>query len=223
MIYGILVVALIFTVSMLLRHEFALNDRGIFLWKPLSSTLMTVILLAAFFRADPSDSTYTLALLPGVLLCFGGDMALMFTKKSSRAFLIGLVLFLLGHVAYTVTFIAFNGFHSSDWISAAVLAVFGLGVYLYILPGLGSMKVPVLFYVLIISLMVNRGLSTFSGNYFSPVQAWLISLGAILFYISDVVLALGKFRHAWKYGRINLAFYYAGQVCIAMSAGFHFL
>jgi hypothetical protein len=47
-----------------------------------------------------------------------------------------------------------------------------------------------------------------------------IALGALLFYVSDVILALHRFRFSWKYGRINLAFYYAGQALIALSASF---
>ena len=219
-LYGVVAGLMLITVTMLHRHEFAGEEKGIHLWKPLSSTLMTGILLIAFFRGECARMEFTLAILAGILLCFGGDMALMFMNRSKKAFRIGLVLFLLGHVAYIAAFTWFSGFHRSDWISGAILAVLGIAVYVYLLPGLGDMKIPVLLYVIIISVMVNRAVSVFSGDYFTATQAWLITGGAVLFYVSDVILALARFRHTWRYGRINLAFYYAGQVLTAMSAGF---
>lgn len=219
-LYGTVVALMAVTVIMLHRHEFAGNEKGIHLWKPLSSALMTCVLLIAFFRGECARAEYTLALLAGVLLCFGGDMALMFMNRSKKAFRIGLVLFLLGHVAYIAAFTWFSGFHASDWISGSVLVLLGIAVYAYLLPGLGDMKLPVLLYVVIISLMVNRAVSVFAGDYFTVTQAWLIAGGAVLFYVSDVILALARFRHTWRYGRINLAFYYSGQVLTALSAGF---
>lgn len=207
-------------VILLLRAEFSGDQKGIYLFKPFSSMLMTSVLLMSFLRDGCYRTDYTLALLAGILLSFGGDMALMFMNASKKAFRIGLVLFLLGHIAYIVVFTLFSGFQPSDWISALVLTAAAVCVYRYLLPGLGDMKVPVLLYVVIISLMVNRAISAFPGSYFNTAQALLITGGAILFYVSDVILALHRFRHQWRYGRINLAFYYAGQMLIALSASF---
>ncbi|MBN1533256.1 MAG: lysoplasmalogenase [Spirochaetes bacterium] len=217
-------VFLLMAVMLVLLHraEFAGNQRGIYMTKPLCSTLMVAVLLLSLCPSACGRWQYTLALLAGMLLSFGGDMALMFMNASKKAFRIGLVLFLLGHVAYIVVFTAFSGFHRSDWVSALVLAVLAVGIYLYLRPGLGDMKVPVLAYVVIISLMVNRAISTFYGTYFNFTQAALITSGAIMFFVSDVILAMHRFRHNWRYGRINLAFYYTGQVLTALSASFFF-
>jgi uncharacterized membrane protein YhhN len=84
------------------------------------------------------------------------------------------------------------------------------------------MKVPVIIYTVIISLMVNRAIAAFASPAFSTVQAWMISLGALLFYISDLILAAGRFWRPWKYNRISLAFYYSGQLLIAL-AGSYFI
>ncbi len=212
--------ALAVSVILLLRAEFSGDTRGIYAFKPIASALMTLTLLLSFLVEGGYRTEYTLSLLIGMVFCFGGDMALMFMNVSKKAFRAGLVLFLLGHVAYIVVLTLFSGFQSLDWMSAVVLAAAGAGVYLYLLPKLGDMKGPVLLYVIIISLMVNRAISTFSGGYFNPTQALLISAGAVLFFVSDVILALHRFRHPWRYGRINLAFYYAGQALIALSASF---
>jgi uncharacterized membrane protein YhhN len=207
-------------VAFLLRAEFAGSKKGIYVWKPIASTLMTAVLLLSFAGPGGYRTGYTLALLAGMALCFGGDMALMFMDESKKAFRIGLGLFLLGHVAYIVALTAFNGFQAADWMSGLVLAAAAAFVFVYLLPSLGDMKIPVLVYILIVSLMVNRALSAFAGTYFGSTQALLLAAGALLFYVSDLILALHRFRFKWRYGRINLAFYYAGQVLIALSASF---
>lgn len=83
-IYGIIIASMIITVTMLHRHEFASNEKGIHFWKPLSSTLMTFLLLASFFQEDSFRTEYTLSLLIGILLSFGGDMSLMFMNRSKK-------------------------------------------------------------------------------------------------------------------------------------------
>ena len=143
-------------------------------------------------------------------------IAAVFTK----GFLIGLVLFLVGHVVYAVVWTVANGFHAPDLISAAVVLALAILVFLYLRPGLESMQVPVVLYILIICFMVNRGLSTFSGSYFTATQDWLITAGAILFWLSDLMLAVNRFRRPFKAEPLGLFLYYGGQALIALSASY---
>jgi uncharacterized membrane protein YhhN len=83
---------------------------------------------------------------------------------------------------------------------------------------LGQLRWPVIAYMLVISVMVNRAISTLASPAFRPGQAAMIAVGAILFYISDVILAANRFWRPWKYDRISLAFYYSGQLLIALAA-----
>ncbi len=68
--------------------------------------------------------------------------------------------------------------------------------------------------------MVSRAVSTLASPVFSSGQAVLIVIGAVLFYISDIILAAGRFWKPWKYHRISLAFYYSGQLSIALAASY---
>ena len=63
--------------------------------KPVASAAFVAIAIAA---GAPGGSTYAAAVLAGLVLGAGGDVALMYDGK--RAFLAGLGLFLLGHLAY---------------------------------------------------------------------------------------------------------------------------
>jgi uncharacterized membrane protein YhhN len=208
---------LLITVPLLVWAALRENKKLVYVLKPVSTLLVILIALLSLFTPNASPA-YTWGITLGLVLCLGGDVALMF--ESNRAFMIGLVLFLLGHVVYAVFFTIPNGFHTADLITGLFLLLFAAGVYLYLKPGLGSMKGPVIAYILIICLMVNRATSTFFGDAFSPTQRWLIFLGAVLFMLSDIVLAVNRFRQPLKYGRLSLLLYYGGQVLIALSPSY---
>lgn len=120
---------------------------------------------------------YTTGVLVGLILSLGGDVALMF--PSGRAFLAGLALFLLAHVAYAVTFTLFNGFYPGDLASGGLLLVLAVAVYRYLKPDLEKMKGSVIVYIAVMCLMVNWAISAFFGVIFTQTQAWLMSAGAL--------------------------------------------
>lgn len=205
------------TVYLLIRAEFADDRRRIYLWKPLSTGLVVLVALLSLRGDGPWSPVYTWGVLAGLGLCMAGDLFLMF-PKNRQAFLAGLVFFLLGHVAYAVTFALLSGFHPADWVSGAILLAAGAGFFLYLRPHLGSMQGPVIAYILVISFMVNRGAAAFWSDAFTPAQAWMIFLGAVLFYVSDVILAVARYVRPFRTNRISLAFYYGGQALIALAA-----
>lgn len=206
------------TVTLLVRAEFADNAPGRYFFKPFSTLL--VIAVAFLSLRDPaSGASYSVAILAGLAVSLAGDVALMFMNQSQRAFRLGLVLFLLAHLLYAGVFTYFSGFHLRDLSSAVLLLVIAGGIYLWLRSGLGEMKGAVVAYIVIISLMVNRAVSTFYGDFFSAPQAWMIAIGAVLFYISDIFIALNRFWRPFRWNRISLYFYYGGQLLIALSAG----
>ena len=211
-------IPLMITVFFLIRAEFARNKARIHLLKPISSGLLIVTALLALTVPNHS-MTYLTGILIGLGLSFAGDMLLMF-HENHKMFLSGLVAFLLGHIAYTITLTIIGDFHPIDAVSMAVLAVWGTILVIILYPNLGKMKIPVILYIIIISLMVNRALSTLVGAAFTVSQSWMIAIGALLFYISDLILALGRFGKPFHYHRINLAFYYAGQFLLALSISY---
>ncbi len=205
------------TVTLLIRAEFRSDQKQIYSFKPVSTLLVIAVALLSFLTPNV-DPAFTLWVIAGLLLSLGGDVALMF--ESNRAFLVGLVLFLLAHVVYSVGFTLFNGFYAQDLISAAVLLVLAVGVYAYLRPGLGKMRGPVILYILVICFMVDRAVSTFFGTAFTATQAWLLTLGATLFWLSDLVLAVNRFRHPFEANRLGLYLYYGGQLLIALSPSY---
>ena len=208
---------LVITVSLLVRAEFKGDRRQVYILKPLSTLLVIVTALLSLLTPDAQPS-FTLWVTLGLVLSLGGDVALMF--ESNRAFMIGLVLFLLAHVVYCIAFTLPNGFHTADLITGAILLAVAVAAYGYLAPGLGKMKGPVIFYILVICFMVNRAASTFFGEAFTPTQAWLMTVGATLFLLSDLVLAINRFRHPFKTNRFGLFLYFGGQLLIALSPSY---
>ncbi len=98
-------------------------------------------------------------------------------------------------------------------ISAAVVAGIAVFVWRWIAPHVGDMAVPVITYVVVISVMVVLAFGTFGDG-----GSWLIPAGATLFFISDLFVARnqfvapGKVNHLW--GR---PLYYLAQVLLALS------
>ncbi len=214
---------LVVTVPTLIWAEMREARRWVYVTKPLSTLL--VIAAAALSLLSPSASPlYTWGVLVGLLLSLGGDVALML--PGDRAFLAGLVLFLLAHVAYIVTFTAVAlaqspvSLRAVSPLSALAIAGVSLALYRFLADGLGPMKGPVIAYTLVISLMVNRAFAIAASPAVAPAAAWMVALGAVSFYVSDAMLAVNRFGHPYRFHHLSLAFYYGGQYLIALAAGY---
>lgn len=222
------ILPLIITVALLIRasDRSPRDERQVRLWKPLSTLL--VILVAALSLSKPPgafDAGYSILLLGGLALSLAGDVLLI--EHTTRAFVAGLIAFLLAHVLYIAALVHMQatrdlGVHSTvEWIGALALILIGLGFYAYLRSGLGRMRVPVIAYMLVISTMVQRALALSAVHPGPSIQAVLIVGGALLFYTSDAILAISRFRFDDRlphYSLWNLSTYYAGQACLALSA-----
>jgi uncharacterized membrane protein YhhN len=148
------------------------------------------------------DSLFAQLIFAGLLLSALGDVLLLFS--SSRAFLAGLVAFLLAHLAYLGAFVQMGA--PTLW---GLLLVLGAGYFWFrwMWPHLGNWKAPVLAYGVVISLMLWAGLG---------VQRSEIWLGAVLFYLSDLFVARQRFVvQAPLNPRLGLPLYYAAQYLLA--------
>jgi len=203
-------------VILLIRAELLGKRQQRFIFKPAATLL--VIAAAGLSLLDPTpDLIYSVGVLVGLVLSLGGDIALMF-DESDKAFAIGLGLFLLAQITYTVVFTLLGRFSAWDALSGLLLTAAGIAFYRLLEDKLGKLRGPIIVYMLAISVMVNRAVSTLWSPIFHPGQATMIASGAVLFYMSDVILALNRFWKPCSYSRISLALYYGGQLLIALGA-----
>jgi uncharacterized membrane protein YhhN len=147
-------------------------------------------------------------------LVFGaiGDIALL--GRSNRAFLAGLVAFLIGHIAYVVAAAAVAPLATWPQL-AAIVPVIAAGVALrgWLWPKLGALKVPVIFYVLVITAMVVGSFATWRTGH-----CRYFTIGAVIFFLSDLCVARDKFiAPGFANKLVGLPLYFAGQLLIAHS------
>ncbi len=160
----------------------------------------------------------------GLLCSLAGDIFLMlsYARFSDRFFLPGLAAFLLAHVAYIIGLNIPFGQASPGWAigigfilgltAARLLQRIITGVRT---KGLRRMVAPVVAYGTIITLMLLSALLTLYRADWTTSTSGLVSLGAILFYASDVILAWNKFVRPIHNGRvINMAAYHLGQIAL---------
>lgn len=164
----------------------------------------------------------------GILFSLGGDIFLMLPEMD-RWFLPGLVSFLIGHVFYTIGFnYVLPELNVFGVFLAISIALFVAQIYRRLAAGLHAkgldrLRMPVLIYSIVISLMWLSALQTIFDINWKTNASLLVSLGATLFVASDIVLAWFKFVGPIKYGRlINLTCYHLGQILLIVGVGVQF-
>ncbi len=189
--------------------------------KPL---LMPLLGLYYVFTALPGY--WDIWLLLGIIGGFGGDLCLMLPdpNKTKKAFKIGLISFLIGHIFYIVAFIraagTFQGYIWWSLIFSIPYVVYGLIIYPRITKSTGPMTIPVTVYIVVIILM---GISTgLLWGIKSPVGIVVAMVGAWIFIISDTINAFNKFSKPIPNERLyTMSTYILGQFLLIL--GFLFL
>ncbi len=181
------------------------------------SALSLLFVLTALLQPS-SVPTYYHYLLVGLIFCLIGDVCLALPRE--KAFREGLVAFLIGHIFYIFSFSSL--IHISRWVSIGLFIISGISalVFFWLRPHLKSMLIPVLIYIIVITVMVFGAWAVF-GKFPSPTFGKaLILAGAFCFYLSDVFVARDKFVNEEYRNRLfGLPLYYAGQFMLAFSVG----
>lgn len=167
--------------------------------------------LAIALAAGASSTGPGRVLLAALVACWWGDYFL--TRSGDGAFLYGLAAFLLGHVGFAVYFMGLGLRPAWSVAALALLAPPGAVIYHRLAPHLGTMQGPVILYMIVISLMVAFAIGARGRG-----ASRLIPLGAVLFYLSDLLVARERFLTSSPWNpTIGLALYYAAQITLAAS------
>ena len=181
------------------------------------SVLSCLFIFSALIQPHPTVPYYWF-ILTGLIFCLGGDVFLALPRQ--RMFLYGLVSFLLGHLFYVAAFFYAVGLNQWTAIGLVISALASGGVFLWLRPHLGFMKIPVIFYILVITAMVVGAWSMLAAGELALTGRMLVFIGALSFYVSDLFVARQRFLKAEFLNRlIGLPLYYLGQFCLAFSIG----
>lgn len=153
----------------------------------------------------------------GILFSLLGDVLLMISLD--RMFILGLVTFLFAHIAYLIGF-QNELMRITAWSFVLILILSGSAVRVMRrivsairAKGQSRLAYPVILYSTVITVMLYAAMTTLSNSEWKANASLFVSMGAFLFYLSDLILAWNKFVSPIKNGRIlNIAAYHLGQI-----------
>ncbi|MES2447457.1 MAG: lysoplasmalogenase [Bacteroidota bacterium] len=183
---------------------------------------ITISLMMFYAFKTQLNGRFAKRIFIGLLFGLIGDCLLMFVDVNGAFFMYGLLAFLIGHLLYISAFYLDYKWNPSIEKAATRIALVVFGIfcavfYLFIRPHLGGMKFPVLIYAFVISLMAMMAVNR-KGRV-STLSYQLIFFGAILFLISDSVLAYNKFVNPFKgAGLVIMSTYMLAQFLITIGA-----
>jgi uncharacterized membrane protein YhhN len=171
------------------------------------------VLALAAWTLRGRRSRYVAGIATGLVLSAVGDVLL---ELGPSAFVPGMAAFALAHVAYIVTFLADA---SAPRLALALpFAAWGAGLLTLLLPGLGPLTGPVAGYAVVLMVMIWRASARVGSRGAATRGEWGAAVGAVLFGLSDSLLAFDRFRGPM--GAASLAIlplYWLGQAGIAAS------
>lgn len=143
---------------------------------------------------NPLLNRMHLIMFAGLTFSWAGDVVLELSKYNNAMFILGLVCFLLAHIMYlTVFFITpgNNSILSSRIYLLLPVIIYGVILVSCLFDDLAEMRLPVILYTIIILTMLTGAINR-KGKV-DKSSFYLVLTGAILFVISDSVLAVSKF------------------------------
>jgi uncharacterized membrane protein YhhN len=178
--------------------------------KPALLMFLLIYYMSSFREMNqPLSRTLVIALI----FSWGGDVLLM--KEGELYFILGLVSFLLSHLCYIFTFRQFRTEDDTEALHglqklrfAFPIVLYGTGLVVILLPHLGELGTPVMLYALVLTLMALNALFRFKRTTASSFT--LVFAGAILFMISDSLLAINKFLEPIPFSGIWIMSTYIG-------------
>ncbi|MGN6418303.1 MAG: lysoplasmalogenase [Pseudobacter sp.] len=162
--------------------------------------LLMILLLVWFLSYYLQDSRGRMLVTWALIFSCGGDIFLLFTANNEIFFMAGLVSFLVAHIFYLLFFLRVKKQNrpGKPWNPIVVfLMLIYISVLFYILkPGAGPLKVPVLVYASVLGAMLLAAIHAF--HFPAQLSGAFCVTGAMLFVVSDSLLALDKFHQSFK-------------------------
>ena len=147
-----------------------------------------------------------------------GDITLQLTQFQESFFLVGLGSFLITQLIYMIAFFNTPGknilFFRKVYLFIPVV-IFGWGILWLLSDGLGDMKLPVTVYTVVILSMLLAAINR--EQKVNRQSFLLVMVGAILFVLSDSMMAINKFTQPFELARIAImSSYITAQYLIAI-------
>ena len=201
--------------AVFLWQEYKKNYVAAVILKGLASACFVVL---GFLLSDGSQAArlITIGLLLGCIADVLLNLRYVFEKKGQLIFLIGIAVFLSGHILYLVAVLQGAKYWWICMIAGAILTAL---LMMWIFQRITAKKAFKIFGVVYIGAIVLLNCVAI-GNLIASPSAFtaIFAAGSLLFLISDIVLIINNFggKNRPELRITNLSLYYIGQICIAL-------
>jgi uncharacterized membrane protein YhhN len=167
-----------------------------------------IMLSLGFYYAASTQQRSGLIIL-AITASLIGDVLLLWPSF----FMIGLIAFLCAHVFYIFAYRQHRYEETKNMLAgvqrirlAFPVILAGTGFVIILYPVLGDLKIPVIVYAFVLVVMVLTALFRFGRT--NSLSFWMVFSGALLFFISDGLLAINKFLQLFSYSDFVVMFTY---------------
>ena len=202
---------------------------GVFLWQESKKNYVPAVILKGlasccfvilgFLLSKGSNTAklITVGLLLGCIADVLLNLRYVFKEKGQLIFLVGIVVFLAGHIMYLIAVMQGKPYW---WICVIIGIVLTALLMIWIFKQITAKKAFKIFGVVYIgAIMLLNCVAV--GNLIASPSAFtaIFAAGSLLFLVSDIVLILNTFGKETKQSlRVtNIGLYYVGQLLIALS------
>lgn len=194
-----------------------LLDQSVFWPGFVAKALIIPVLMILFFvNINPFTGRLHIFMITGLLFSWAGDVVLELSKNNDNLFIAGLVCFLLAHIMYLTVFFLTPGKNSilnNRFYLLIPVLIYGIVLVSCLYADLAGMRLPVIMYTIVILSMLAGALNRIEKV--KKVSFYLVLAGAILFVISDSVIAFNKFVHQFdSSGIVIMSTYVIAQYLI---------
>src|SRR5687768_2150230 len=160
--------------------------------------LMITLGLYYWSSQKKSQEPVVLSVVMAIIFSCVGDVLLMFQQSNPNYFMFGLAAFLFAHIFYIFSYQQHRGDESGNELQglqkirfALPIVLAGMGLVTILYNRLGDLKIPVLLYAGVLTYMVLVALFRFGRT--NAGSFAMVFGGAILFMMSDSLIAINKF------------------------------
>lgn len=188
--------------------------------KQTTRPLITILLLLVLYFSTRLSGKFHKRIFAGLLFSLAGDIFLLQPGYTSLVY--GFSAFLICHLCYISAFyLDFKSAPELDKrgarIAILICGVLCTGFYFYLRPHLGAMRLPVLGYSLVMTMMVM--MAAFRNQRVNRKSFGFVLAGAICFAVSAALLAIHQFSGPFpEAGLFITGSYIAAQYLITMGA-----
>ncbi len=180
--------------------------------------IIPALIMLYYDRVRLQMNSFHRMILLALMFSWIGDVTLQLNQFNDIFFMVGLSGFLIAQLIYLSAFFSTRGpnilFFKKSWLIFIVIA-YGICILWLLFDGLGDMKIPVIAYTAVILTMLTAAINR--EKKVNLISYRLVLFGAILFILSDSLIAINKFTFEFPLARLAImGTYITAQYLIAI-------